>query len=87
MTYTYQLLDANTPGSLSEVVNDALAKGWELWGSPFWGHSYCQAVVKWEEKIHDTIEEMTSGDVIQFERGPGGYDPETSHFQFGCRYE
>ena len=50
MTYQYLLLSRNTPGDLNDSVNHALLNGWELWGAPFWGHSYCQALVKWEEK-------------------------------------
>jgi hypothetical protein len=53
MTYQYLMLSRNTVGDLSESVNHALLNGWELWGNPFWGHSYCQALVKWEETETD----------------------------------
>jgi hypothetical protein len=55
--HKYQLISADTPGTLSDAVTAALADGWELWGNPMIYHNcghglldkcFGQAVVRFE---------------------------------------
>jgi hypothetical protein len=70
MSHQYELLEGSNRVVLSNLVNERLADGWELWGAPFglvnpekeFAYSFCQAVVKFDsdqEALSATITNET----------------------------
>lgn len=51
----YQVVYSNTPANLTTEVAKFLAEGWELYGSPFYGNSYVQAMVRRDNSNDPTI--------------------------------